>query len=127
MQAIIKTQKGNTISFWMDTWEKKPMRQKFPELFSFAKESKITMDKFRQSTNWSELFHTPLSTQVWYQLQELIAIIPPETQDKDIWTCQAKQAYSSMAIYKYLNNDNQGTHLLNKMWRSASRIKHKIF
>ena len=103
------------------------MRQQYLELFSFAKESNITLRRFRQSTNWTDIFHTPLSIQAWDQLQEMMRKCPPETDNKDIWTCHGKQTFSARIMYKHLWEHNQGSELLSKLWKTTSRLKHKIF
>ena len=125
--AKIKVNRGDTVSFWFDTWGVRNMQLAFPELFSYAKNNTITVEAVRNTTEWEEIFHTPLSTQAWSHLQQIPALLTGNTMHKDTWMSNGKKNYSSMVIYKQLIPDDICSSLIRKTWKSASRLKHKIF
>jgi hypothetical protein len=57
---------GETILFWSDEWEvdisRIALRDRFPILFSFAKDDKISVRDMIQMQNRAEEFHLPLSS-----------------------------------------------------------------
>jgi hypothetical protein len=69
---------GYTSFFWSDIWDGRLLSSQFPELFSFAKDKHISVQSFISLSAMEasdELFHLPLSTQVYLQFQQLNSII----------------------------------------------------
>jgi hypothetical protein len=54
---------GSTILFWSDIWNDLLLQDKFPRLFSFAKDKLISVATFFNTTQMSKLFHIPLSSE----------------------------------------------------------------
>jgi hypothetical protein len=46
---------------WQDLWNGQVPEQSFPELFSFAKDSTVTISKARNAVSLDQLFFEPLS------------------------------------------------------------------
>jgi hypothetical protein len=62
----------------MDSWTKPTLRGKFPQLFSFALDSDITLEKLANlcsTENMDRLFYPPLSLIAMEQFEELSIII----------------------------------------------------
>jgi hypothetical protein len=66
---------GSTVLFWSDIWNDLLLQDKFPRLFSFAKDKLISVATFFNTTQMSELFHIPLSFEAWQEYQALQIII----------------------------------------------------
>jgi hypothetical protein len=62
---------GRTILFWEDLWNKGIPAQQYPELFSFACNSKLFIKETKQKEHLFEIFQLPLSTQAYEQYLEL--------------------------------------------------------
>ena len=65
---------GSTVLFWSDVWNNL-LQDKFPRLYSYAKNKKISVAKFLTSNTLDSQFHLPLSEQAYQEylgLQELI-------------------------------------------------------
>lgn len=120
---------GQSILFWKDNWTGDKLEQKFPELHSFAVRDTISVQEFCESESWIEQFHMPLSTQAYNQFLQLEDLIPSlDRHGKDIWTCNGlKNKFSSMLMYKHLMGNEEGHPIFNLIWKSSSRLRHKIF
>lgn len=120
---------GSSILFWKDNWEGEILQQKFPELYSFAKNDSLSIKRFCAATHWTEHFHLPLSNQAFNQFTQLEEIIPElHHSDKDKWICNGQASkYSSMLMYNHLMGENEGHPIFKLIWNSSSRLKHKIF
>ena len=60
---------GSTVLFWSDLWNDNVMQSKFPRLFSFAKNKKISVLQFFSNNNLQSQFHLPLSEQAYQEYQ----------------------------------------------------------
>jgi hypothetical protein len=66
---------GTTVLFWSDIWNDLLLQDKFPRLFSCARNKLISVAKFLCTTQMDELFHLPLSEEAWQEYQALQVII----------------------------------------------------
>jgi hypothetical protein len=74
--------------FWSDVWNDL-LHNRFPRLYSFAKNKQISVAQFLLNNSIQEQFHLPLSVQAFqeYQdLQQLIQGIQIQSEIKDKWT-----------------------------------------
>uniref|UniRef100_A0A0A9HAK5 Reverse transcriptase zinc-binding domain-containing protein n=1 Tax=Arundo donax TaxID=35708 RepID=A0A0A9HAK5_ARUDO len=62
---------GTTVMFWSDVWNGLFLKQRFPRLYSFAKEKDISVAEFLQNNNIHQQFHTPISEEAYQEYQEL--------------------------------------------------------
>jgi hypothetical protein len=60
-----------TILFWEDLWNKGIPTQQYPELFSFACNTKLSIKEAKQKEHLLEMFQLPLSVQAYEQYLEL--------------------------------------------------------
>jgi len=87
--AIIKD--GSTCFFWTDVWNGRLLSSQYPELYSFAKDHKLSVQSFItlvHLTNLSDLFHLPLSSQAYSQFQQPETIIADTVlqEGNDTWS-----------------------------------------
>lgn len=62
---------GNSCFLWDDLWDNEILSQKFPELFSFAKNKQIVFADGYAQPSLHNLFHLPLSQKAHTQLLSL--------------------------------------------------------
>jgi hypothetical protein len=63
--------RGNSDLFWSGTWSPLPLKEKYPQLFSFSKKPKCPI-RFFLDNEVEVIFSLPLSTQAVEQLDELM-------------------------------------------------------
>jgi hypothetical protein len=63
--ASCKVGDGKTVLFWSDVWNENLLQQRFPRLFSFAKNQNISVAQFVQNNHMEAQFHLPLSEQTY--------------------------------------------------------------
>ena len=62
---------GSTILFWHDLWNDYIMQTKYPRLYTFAKNTNISVAQFLTSNTLEIQFHLPLSEQAYHEYQSL--------------------------------------------------------
>jgi hypothetical protein len=58
---------GSTILFWDDLWNNGIPKQQYPELFSFANYTKLSIVEVKQKEHLFRVFQLPLSEQAYEQ------------------------------------------------------------
>jgi hypothetical protein len=82
---------GRTVLFWDDLWNRGILAQQYPELFSFACNTKLSIKEAKQKEHLFHIFQLPLSEQAYEQYLELneaweqITIINSKDKWKYIW------------------------------------------
>jgi hypothetical protein len=93
-----------SISFWEDQWSQSIPRQKFPELFYFVKNTKLTIKEAKEQDQFAGFFHLPISEQAYDQYLELqvvweqIALSDAHDRWRYIW---GSDNYSSQKAYRF--------------------------
>src|SRR3954467_12465702 len=83
---------GITALFWLDNWrdnQQQLLAHNFARLFSFAKDSLISVHEVLQTDELLSLFHLPLSTEAYGELQLLSQIVVDyldRDQTADVWS-----------------------------------------
>jgi hypothetical protein len=107
------------------------VQDKFPRLFSFAKDKLISVATFFNTTQMSELFHLPLSSEAWqdYQaLQIIIQGIQITGGEKDSWSyIWGKSEYSSSKFYNLHFSSLQPPKPFIWIWDSKCSNKIRVF
>jgi hypothetical protein len=62
---------GRTMLFWEDLWNRGIPTQQYPELFSFACNTKLSIEEVKQQEHLFQIFQLPLSKQAYEQYLEL--------------------------------------------------------
>jgi hypothetical protein len=87
----------------MDIWNGHLLRNKFPRLFSFAKNKTILVAQFLLNNNMEQQFYLPLSVQTfqeYHELQELIQQIQITEQGKGSWSyIWGNSSYTASKFY----------------------------
>ena len=115
---------------WDDLWADAILQQKFPELYSFAKNKKISYFEASNSPQLYDMFHLPLSQQAHHQcsvLQDLFnhsQMIDQNDNWSFIWN---SNSFSVKKAYQHLSG-HQHLHPIYKwLWNSSCQNKHKVF
>jgi hypothetical protein len=131
---------GHSILLWSDKWSDKwnasNLHSKFPQLFSFAKNKKVTLKyaiQQMQEDRYS-MFHTPLSTiadEQCIRLQNTLncfAILENESMEKDKWSLDGNSVkYSTKKVYLAITKPNIAPAPFMWIWDSACLPKQKFF
>ena len=120
---------GQTVLFWKDTWNDLNLQSTLPHLHSFAPNDEQSVQDFFGENDWTEHFHLPLSIEAYEelnQLQDLAPTLLPNREDK--WTIiGAAGKTSAIHIYNPILEQWEEHPFFSIIWRSSSRLKHKIF
>lgn len=86
--AMVNVSDGKTCLFWDDLWLNKVHRIHYPQLFSFAKNTDISLHLVYNAEDLEDFLHLPLLPLAVSQLLEVAHVLAssPATEDKDIWT-----------------------------------------
>jgi hypothetical protein len=121
---------GRSIYFWEDQWNQNIPRQQYPELFSFAKSTKLSIAEVKEHDHLSGIFQLPISEQAYEQYLELQVvweqIILSTVQDRwrYIW---GSDSYSTQKAYRHLMGQTQVHHIYKHLWKSKCQPKHRVF
>jgi hypothetical protein len=58
---------GSSCLFWLDTWNNRLLSLQFLELFSFVRNTKLSVQSILAEEDLSDLFHLPLSEEAFLQ------------------------------------------------------------
>jgi hypothetical protein len=121
---------GRTILFWGDMWNRGTPAHQYPELFSFACNSKLTVKEANQKEHLIEIFQLPLSVQAYDQFLELdeswgqITV----TNTKDAWKLiWGADNFSTKKTYRHLMGQAQVHQIFRSLWKNKCQPKHKVF
>jgi len=102
--SITMWQQYSFLVFWQDNWNGQELKSLAPELYSFAKNKLITVQKVREQGDFIQLLHLPISEEAFEQMQQLLQILGSLTitEDKDIWRYIWGENFSSSRAYMAL-------------------------
>lgn len=103
--SVCKLGNGQATLLWHDNWLDQPLKERFPELLSFAKSDSLYVHDWNRTEDQIQLFHTPLSTQAYNQFTQMQNLIQLQQNEhvKDTWTSNSqKSKYSSITMYHHL-------------------------
>jgi hypothetical protein len=96
---------GRSILFWKDQWNKSIPSQQYPELFSFANNTKLYIAEAKEQDHLFHIFQLPISEQAYEQYLELHVVweqIDLNTS-KDRWRyIWDSDSYSTKKAYRHL-------------------------
>jgi hypothetical protein len=128
--AIPAIGNGRSISFWDDQWSQSIPRHIFPELFSFVKNSKMTIKEAKEQEQFHGLFHLPISDQAYDQFLvlkgswEQIVLNDAHDRWKYIW---GSDKFSSQKAYRFSMGQMQTHPIYRLVWKSKCQPKHRVF
>lgn len=123
-------QDGRTSLFWDDMWGSGICKQEYPEIYSFATKTNISLQAFVEEESLNNLFNLPLSQEAFHQWQSLELALDTVilTQEKDEWAyIWGNLNFSSSRAYKIMKGTIQIHHAFNWLWNSCCQMKHKVF
>lgn len=122
---------GVSIAFWLDEWDVAPLRNQFPQAYSFALDKDISFQEFVNAEDPFGLFALPLSALAFQELQDILRITASlhlVPQDKDLWMCRwGSTAFSSRRYYQLCFPRMQGTSSSEWIWKNKCIPKIKSF
>lgn len=128
--------KGRQLYFWSGHWKLgdsvTPLSQRFQRLFSYTKDSLISV-KDALPDNLLQMFQLPLSSQAYEEclvLEELCSTVHTQADGKDVWLGLLKQgdvAYRAKAYYTIVHSPVVANPVLNWIWKSCCTLKIKVF
>jgi len=128
--AMVNIQDGVSCLFWDDLWLNRVHKIQYPKLFSFARNTRISLRFALEVEGSNNLFHLPISAIALQQLTSLAQELSTlqESSDPDIWSyIWGPPYFSSSKAYKHLTG-HRVTHVAFKwLWKSACQNKHKVF
>lgn len=123
-----QVQNGSTCLFWSDSWIQQPLQLEYPELYSFARNKEISVARVWAIQDLSDLFHLPLSSEAFQQLQIMQSFKDhfPLTNSQDIWVSQwgdflVKRTYNFQLGHRHIPT------VYKWLWECLYQPKHKVF
>lgn len=97
---------GSTdVTFWKDIWAGDVLAQKFPRLFSFARDENVSIRHLMHAEDLDTLFSLPMSPEVFeelIQLQMILSSIAYDLNENDQWILDwGNQVYSFRQYIKW--------------------------
>jgi hypothetical protein len=121
---------GSSVLLWQDIWNGHSLQQEFPELFSFSRNTNITIKAAISNGQLEGCFHLPLSLEAHHQFLVLQSLVEDlqETQDPDQWIYSwGNPLFSASRAYKVLVGHRQVHTAFLWIWRFRCQIKHNVF
>jgi hypothetical protein len=121
---------GKSCMLWLDRWDGQLLNQRMPELFSFAKNKFISVDKAFSEANLHQLFSLPLSEPAFQQLHALEQTILQNNlvPEEDTWGYRwGSSIFSSSRVYRELVGHIEIDPAFIWLWKSYCQPKHKVF
>lgn len=88
--STAQVQNGQTCIFWQDNWLEEPLKDKYPELFLFAKSKAISVGKFYAHDPITREFSLPLSASVLKNNDSGLRSSGPKRRAAMLWTTYGK-------------------------------------
>jgi hypothetical protein len=99
--SVISMGAGDTFMFWQDNWKvdgvARPFMFRFPRLFSYVLNDKMSTLEVYSVEDLSQLFYRPLSTQAFQELQTMQSLMHHNqlSETKDEWHYCWGESYSA--------------------------------
>lgn len=123
---------GRSAAFWSDLWHSGWLQHTFPQLFSFARDTNISVHTAHQSEYLEDLFHLPLTTQAYQKFQQLGDICDDlrssdHINSIDTWSyIWGSQKISTEKAYNVLVGVKTVPPQFQWIWKCSCQPKHKI-
>lgn len=104
--AICIPNRGDTVNFWDDLIDGKNHSERFPNLFGFAKDPKISFWTMRNAVPLLDCFRIPMTREAYNEYLELqhdfSLLLPSHPDSLDVWVfIWGQQRYSSSRYHQY--------------------------
>jgi hypothetical protein len=121
---------GDTCSLWLDQWEGQIPGQTMPELFSFARNQFLTINKAKNILDLNSILYFPISQKAYLQLLQLAQMFEnvAALNEPDIWTyVWGSPWFSASKAYTHLIGHRTVHPAFHWLWKSVAQNKHKVF
>ena len=128
--AMVNIHDRVTCLFWEDVWNNRVLKSQFPELFSFAKNPRISLRYALDVEGPEHLLHLPIADIALQQLTTLAQDLSSlqESSNTDIWSyIWGSPFFSSSKAYTHLTGHRVTHSAFKWLWDSACQNKHKVF
>jgi hypothetical protein len=101
-----------------------------PELFSFARNQFLSINKAKNILDLNSILHLPISQEAYLQLVQLAQMLENviALNEPDIWNYVWGSPWSSAAkVYTHLIGHRSVHPAFRWLWKSAAQNKHKVF
>ena len=120
--------------FWSDGWilnnSSRPLRDRFPLLFSFVKDDKVSVQDFLSISDPATQFYLPLSQQAAEELEimtQWLQNLQYDPSSKDIWCWPHKDGYTAKSFYSLMHSHLPDDIVCKWLWKSKCTMKTKVF
>ena len=127
--ATVSVKDGKSSYLWLDLWNGRLLLQDYLELNSFGKNQFILVNVPKNIPVLHSLFHLPLSSKAYEQLQELQILFNNThlIQDPNQWTyLWGSSIFSSRKAYRVLIGHHKIPPAFSWFWKSVCQNKHKF-
>jgi len=121
---------GESVLFWTDPWKENPICSSVPELYTFVKNGKHTMQKVINNPDFTSLLQLPISQIAFTQLQRVNALLESVelTENPDKWFQRGgSEQYSAKKTYRALCGHSDIHSAFKWLWKCRVQPKHKVF
>jgi hypothetical protein len=121
---------GTSCLLWYDNWNGQPWNQRYPQLFSYAKNKLISANVAASTPLLQDLFSLPLSNEAYLQFQQISSTLQslPLGPSNDVWSfLWGSSLCQSRKVYKFLIGHRQVHAAYKWLWRSSCQNKRKFF
>ena len=133
--TIITINDGSSSLFWHDAWilggSHLPIKERFPRLFSFALDDKISVKDFIEDFDIGTYFQLPIYQEAMYELVTLNYDLSglqrcPQEPDSWSWT-PGEGSYSAKSYYTLAHSHLPDVDPCKWIWKSKCIMKIKVF
>lgn len=122
--------RGDSVLLWSDIWVDQPLRDKYPQLFSFTRKPKCSI-RFLLNQQLDRVFTPTLSNIAMIQLAELQTAIDTrewveEINDSWIYSWGTSK-FSSKKAYKNMIEQSEASPLFKWLWAGSNPGAQKFF
>jgi hypothetical protein len=131
--SFVKPGRGDSFLFWSDKWmfngSSEPVSARFPRLFSYVLDPKISASQFYQTEDKGTLFYLPLSDQAYEEFNQLSLQMAssPLSLDRDLWSYDWGDSFTSLRYYKHLHANIHVMSGFKWLWKSCCMMRVKFF
>jgi hypothetical protein len=118
------------VLFWEDLWFPEILSLKYPCLFTFVRNRRISVKEVMEVDDLDTLFNLPLSEQAYTQLQDLqidLNTMPHNVDQTDTWVfIWGSHEYSSQKFYTLAFRNMQVPLIFSWLWKSKCTPRMKF-
>lgn len=135
LHSQIQINMGDSALFWHDAWiflgTAIPLKERFPRLFSFVLDDKLSLNDFISNQDPAALFFLPLSNEAMLEFQDIqigLLSLNRNNEAPDTWSwIPGKGIFSAKSYYKQMHAHLPPDDPCKWLWASRCTMKIKMF